>query len=73
MRLSTWSPNESWRSSDGWIDSFQKEFDALRTVEKRRELEKRVVTRYGNVKLKIRELNEQLEQLQEEFNFTIAE
>ncbi|KAF1763899.1 hypothetical protein GCK72_003845 [Caenorhabditis remanei] len=73
LRLSTWSPDESWRSPDGWIDSFQKEYEALRTVERRRELERRVVTRYGNVKLKIRELNEQLEQLQEKFNFTIAE
>ncbi|KAF1763950.1 hypothetical protein GCK72_003896 [Caenorhabditis remanei] len=75
LKLTAWSPDKRWRNVDGETGSFQGEYDALRAVERRMELEQTLKENYDDEKIlnEIRELNEQLEQLQEELNFTIAE
>ncbi|KAF1763900.1 hypothetical protein GCK72_003846 [Caenorhabditis remanei] len=74
LKLSAWLPNDRWPIEIKGEKTFQGEYDALRAVEKRMELEQILKeNRDEEILNQIRELNEQLEELQAEFEFTITE
>ena len=74
MKLSSWTPDER-LDDEAEAELFRKEYDALRAVEKRMEMKQTVEENHDDEEIQneIRKLNEQLEKLQEESVFTIAE